>query len=123
MDQLLVQGGVPLRGSVKANGSKNASLPIMAAALLSPEPVIIESVPDLMDVRSMAAVLQALGASVRFEPVKGTMNISAEALRGGEPPPQLVQQMRASFLVLGPLLARTAGRGFLPGAVPSVSAR
>ncbi len=116
MDKLLVQGGAPLRGRVKVNGSKNASLPIMAAALLSSEPVIIEGVPDLMDVQTMAAVLQALGASVRFDPIKETMHISAEVLRGVEPPPQLVQQMRASFLILGPLLARRGkARLSLPG--------
>ena len=106
MEKILIQGGIPLQGKVKVNGSKNASLPIMAAALLSKEPVLIEGVPDLVDVRTMAAVLEALGAVVRYDKSSENILITASLLSCYKPPAQLVQRMRASFLVLGPLLAR-----------------
>ncbi len=116
MEKILVQGGIPLIGKVKANGSKNASLPIMAAALLSPEPILIEGVPDLLDVQTMASVLEALGAAVRYDPVSEKIQVTASELRHHEPPALLVQRMRASFLVLGPLLARCGKvRLSLPG--------
>lgn len=116
MEKILVQGGVPLIGKVKANGSKNASLPIMAAALLSTESVLIEGVPDLLDVQTMASVLEALGAAVWYDPSSDKIQITASELHRHEPPASLVQRMRASFLVLGPLLARCGKvRLSLPG--------
>jgi UDP-N-acetylglucosamine 1-carboxyvinyltransferase len=116
MDKLLIQGGIPLRGRVKARGSKNASLPIIAAALISAEPLVIEGVPDLLDVRTMIAVLESLGAAVSYSPEQELVRIAATKPPGLEPPPCLVRQMRASFLVLGPLLARNGkARLSLPG--------
>ena len=116
MEKILIQGEIPLRGKVKANGSKNASLPIMAAALLSTEPVLIDGVPNLLDVQTMASVLEALGAAVCYDPASDKIQITASELRRHEPPAALVQRMRASFLVLGPLLARCGKvRLSLPG--------
>ncbi len=106
MHELLVRGGVPLRGTVKVKGSKNAGLPIIAAALLASEPVVIEDVPDLMDVRDMLAVIEALGAETRYDSGSETIYIGTDLIEPAELPRQMVQKMRASFLVLGPLLAR-----------------
>ncbi|NMD43002.1 MAG: UDP-N-acetylglucosamine 1-carboxyvinyltransferase [Firmicutes bacterium] len=106
MDHLVIQGGVPLRGTVRVNGSKNASLPIIAAALLTDEPVIIEGVPDLLDVRTMIAVLEGLGAAVEYDQERALLRIICGELPPAAPSADLVSRMRASFLVLGPLLAR-----------------
>ena len=115
-ETLIVQGGIPLRGRIRTKGSKNASLPIMAAALLSAEKIILQGVPDLLDVQTMIAVLESLGAAVRFRPREETIEITPGSALSCEPPPALVQQMRASFLVLGPLLARCGKvRLSLPG--------
>lgn len=116
MEKLLIQGGFPLKGKIKAQGSKNASLPILAASLLASGVVTIEEVPDLLDVRTMAHVLKSLGAVVEYDAQKETMKIKAEQLDKIEPPLDLVRRMRASFLVLGPLLARCGrARLVLPG--------
>jgi UDP-N-acetylglucosamine 1-carboxyvinyltransferase len=116
MEKILIQGGIPLKGKIKTNGSKNASLPIMASAILSAEPILIEGVPNLNDVQTMAAVLETLGVVVRHDLSSEIMHIAASNLRQPEPPAQLVQRMRASFLVLGPLLARCGRvRLSLPG--------
>jgi UDP-N-acetylglucosamine 1-carboxyvinyltransferase len=106
MEKLLIQGGIPLSGTVRAKGSKNASLPIIAASLLACETVIIEDVPDLLDVRDMLAVASALGAEVKYDQGQETATLTARDLYPVEPPRQMVQKMRASFLFLGPLLAR-----------------
>ncbi len=106
MDQLLIQGGIPLRGKVRVNGSKNACLPIIAATLLTNENTIIEGVPDLLDVRTMIAVLEGLGAAVDYCQEQGLLRIAPGELSPAAPSADLVSRMRASFLVLGPLLAR-----------------
>lgn len=103
MDKLLVHGGHPLRGVVTISGSKNASLPILAATLLTGEPCIIRRVPDVSDANYMLQILQNLGASV--ERSSGTVRIEAEDIRPVAPY-DLVRKMRASICVMGPLLAR-----------------
>ena len=116
IQELIVQGGIPLHGSVRVKGSKNAGLPIMAASLLIDEPVVIDEVPDLLDVRTMLSVVKSLGADVAYNPVSETVKISAHGLQPVEPPELEMQKMRASFLVLGPLLARFGkARLSLPG--------
>ena len=103
MDSFLIEGGRPLRGEVAISGSKNAVLPIMAAALLTPETCVIRNVPDLSDVRFMGQILRSLGAEVRFE--DGTVTICAANVRGfGDY--DLIRKMRGSICILGPLLAR-----------------
>lgn len=106
MHELIIQGGIPLRGTVKVKGSKNAALPIIGAALLSSEPVTIEDVPDLLDVRDMLAVIGSLGSAVKYCNAEEKIEIHTPGFESVEPPRYLVQRMRASFLVLGPLLAR-----------------
>jgi UDP-N-acetylglucosamine 1-carboxyvinyltransferase len=103
MDKLLVHGGATLRGSINISGSKNASLPILAAAILTGEDCIIRRVPDVSDTNYMIQILSALGADV--ERSSGTVRIScAEVI--DEAPYELVRRMRASICVMGPLLAR-----------------
>ena len=103
MDSLLIKGGVPLHGEVTISGAKNAALPIMAAALLTPEPCIIRGVPNLSDIKFMAEILACLGTQVRFE--GDTLRIRAEKIRGtGDY--ELIRKMRGSICIMGPLLAR-----------------
>ncbi len=105
MAKILIRGGKPLNGSIKVSGAKNAALPVMAATLLSTEPVILKNVPDLNDVNTMARVLQALG--VKWSKIgSGEYSFDASGDISEEAPYELVKTMRASFFVMGPLLAR-----------------
>jgi UDP-N-acetylglucosamine 1-carboxyvinyltransferase len=114
MDALRIAGGRKISGILDVSGSKNASLPIMAAALLSGEACVLSGVPDLVDVQTMAKLLAALGADVHF--ADSTCRIQARNLTNMEAPYDLVRTMRASVLVLGPLLARYGrARVSLPG--------
>lgn len=115
MDMLVVQGGRPLSGRIRVDGSKNAALPIMAAALAIPHPVHLAEVPRLVDVRTMRALLQSLGALVT-EDGENRITIDSRAANGCVAGYELVRQMRASICVLGPLLARFGrARVSLPG--------
>jgi UDP-N-acetylglucosamine 1-carboxyvinyltransferase len=105
MTHLRIHGGTPLEGTVQASGSKNAALPMMAASILAEEPVWLEGVPRLADVDTLACVLAELGVEVSEAPV-GRLRLETvdpAPVRAGY---ELVQRMRASFCVLGPLLAR-----------------
>ncbi|MCK4547560.1 MAG: UDP-N-acetylglucosamine 1-carboxyvinyltransferase [Candidatus Eisenbacteria sp.] len=114
MDKIVIRGGNKLEGMVRISGSKNAALPIMAATLLSSGESIIENVPDLKDVSTMAHVLRILGAQVR--PEDNRLTIDTRACRYWEAPYELVRTMRASVYVLGPLIARLGrARVSLPG--------
>ncbi|MDW8467815.1 MAG: UDP-N-acetylglucosamine 1-carboxyvinyltransferase [Burkholderiales bacterium] len=115
MDKLLIAGGRPLEGEVRVSGAKNAALPLMCAALLTPEPLVLENVPRLVDVRTMARLLSGMGVEVeRAE--DGGLRLRAARIARPEAPYELVKTMRASVLVLGPLLARCGhARVSLPG--------
>lgn len=114
MDYFIVEGGVPLRGEVTVSGSKNAALPLMAASLLCEGVTIIDGVPDLMDIRTMAMVLRVLGAEVDLQ--QKSLIIDASGVNKWVAPYDLVRKMRASFYVLGPLVARFGkARVSLPG--------
>jgi UDP-N-acetylglucosamine 1-carboxyvinyltransferase len=117
MDRIIIRGGVPLEGAVEISGAKNAALPIMAAALLSEEPLELENVPDLADVGSMQRLLQVLGASATHRAgAPGRVTLHAPEILSRTAPYDLVRKMRASVLVLGPLLARTGeAKVSLPG--------
>jgi UDP-N-acetylglucosamine 1-carboxyvinyltransferase len=104
MEKFIVHGGSPLSGSVNISGSKNASLPILAATLLTRESCVIRRVPDVSDTNYMLQILQNLGAEV--ERASGTVVVRCEKLRRHEAPYDLVRKMRASVCVMGPLLAR-----------------
>jgi len=103
MDKLLVHGGTPLQGAINISGSKNASLPILAATILTGEDCLISRVPDVSDTNYMVQILSALGANV--ERYSGTVRISCAEI-AEEAPYDLVRRMRASICVMGPLLAR-----------------
>lgn len=105
MDTILVRGGSRLRGEVAVEGAKNAALPILFAALLTDEPCVFHNVPQVVDVRTALRLLADLGAEVQQDGT--TVWVRARHLRSVEAPYELVKTMRASFLVLGPLLART----------------
>jgi UDP-N-acetylglucosamine 1-carboxyvinyltransferase len=113
MDKLIVHGGATLRGTINISGSKNASLPILAATLLTGEPCIIRRVPDVSDTNYMIQILSAMGADV--ERSSGTVRIACGEISDAAPY-ELVRRMRASICVMGPLLARK-GRAVvsLPG--------
>jgi UDP-N-acetylglucosamine 1-carboxyvinyltransferase len=109
---MLIRGGLPLNGSVTAQGAKNAALPVMAASLLlKGRRLTLERVPDLQDIHTMANLLRHLGAKIEFN--VGLMTIDVPEDLKWETPSDLVRQMRASSLVLGPLVAR-CGRAVLP---------
>ena len=103
MDKLIVHGGTSLSGSINISGSKNASLPILAAALLTDQQVVIERVPDVSDTNYMLQILSALGCEV--ERYSGTVKITAADIHP-EAPYEIVRKMRASICVMGPLVAR-----------------
>lgn len=104
MEKLIIEGGVPLKGTAEVSGSKNALLPILAATLLTKDKCIIRNAPDLRDTYSMLKILRFLGVSTDF---KGhTIIIRPNSFDKFEAPYKLVSTMRASFCVLGPLLAR-----------------
>lgn len=105
MANILVNKSGPLKGRVKISGAKNAVLPIMAAALLADTPCFLEDVPPLKDVEVMSEVLRAFGASVSGIQ-EGVIEIHTPVITQTEAPFDLVQKMRASFFVMGPLLAR-----------------
>ena len=114
MDKIRIIGGNPLSGHIRIKGAKNGALPLMAAALLTDEEVILRDVPNLSDIRTMADILSHLGAEVSFE--GGILRIKAANIRSVEAPYDLVSKMRASFMVLGPLVGRChLARVSLPG--------
>jgi len=107
MDKFVIRGGKKLSGSVEISGSKNAVLPILAASLLVEKgETVIHNVPNLADIDTMLKVLEHLGAKIKRDTKEKTVAIKAENLSSFEAPYDLVRKMRASFLVLGPLLAR-----------------
>ncbi len=104
-DALAVEGGRPLRGSVRVSGSKNAALGAMAACLLVDQDCYLENVPDIGDVRFMAEVLRSLGAEVQWVG-PGVLRVNAARVQSVPPPSHLVAHLRGSFLVMGALLGR-----------------
>ena len=115
MDKLIIEGGRRLSGEVAVSGAKNAALPILAATLLTEAPVTVRNVPHLRDVTTTLSLLQTMGAEVTLDD-KNDVEISSATVTRREAPYELVKTMRASILVLGPLLARFGeARVSLPG--------
>ncbi len=115
MDKLVIQGGIPLSGEIRISGAKNAALPILCAALLTEEPLHIGNVPHLRDVTTMLELLNQMGAEVSVND-RMEVEIVAGKLHNLVAPYELVKTMRASILVLGPMLARCGqARVSLPG--------
>ena len=108
MDKLVIQGGRALKGTIRISGAKNAALPLMCAALLTDGKLTLKNVPDLADIKTLAELLEVLGARVNREKVPDShiMSLHAPDVKDVMAPYELVRKMRASILVLGPLLAR-----------------
>ncbi len=104
MDRLIVEGGQRLSGEIKISGAKNAALPILVSSLLSPHTCVLENIPDVADIRTMYRLLGVIGATTASDGPR--LSIQTEALKSPEAPYALVSTMRASILVLGPLVAR-----------------
>jgi len=118
MDRFLIEGGVPLEGRVRISGAKNAALPAIAAALLTAERVVLRNVPRVRDIATLRQLLEELGvdSSLTHEEHGNRIEVAARQLLNPVAPYELVKQMRASVLVLGPLLARFGrARVSLPG--------
>lgn len=113
MDKFVVQGGKPLHGDVRISGAKNAALPVLASALLAPGTSTFHNIPDLVDIKTIKKLLINLGLDIEGNE---TVRINAEKITSCEAPYDLVKTMRASVLVLGPLVARRGvARVSLPG--------
>ncbi|MCX7976814.1 MAG: UDP-N-acetylglucosamine 1-carboxyvinyltransferase [Bellilinea sp.] len=105
MEKFIIEGGHPLRGEVTPSGNKNAALPLLAACLLTDEPVILRNVPDILDVRTMRALLESLG--VEINPIDPhTWQVQAKVIRPADLDPDLTRKIRASILLAGPMTAR-----------------
>lgn len=116
MEKLIVKGGNRLVGAVKTSGAKNAVLPIIAASILGTTPSHLDEVPMLEDVHTISEVLKCLGLAVECSPEKNVLDIDSTEITSYEAPYELVRAMRASFLVMGPLLARIGkARISMPG--------
>src|SRR6266702_3249018 len=115
MDKLRIKGGHRLEGQVRISGAKNSALPAMAASLLTADEVVLENIPLVNDIFTTRRLVRELGVAVEFEP-DHSARLKAEKILSHEAPYDLVKTMRASVLVLGPLLARTGyARVSLPG--------
>src|SRR5881394_3021301 len=118
MDKLVIRGGTPLLGTVRISGAKNAALPCMAAALLTEDTVILENIPQVRDIETTRRLLSAMGAEVElgYGRAHHRTSICCRKLTSPEASYELVKTMRASTLVLGPLVARCGrARVSLPG--------
>jgi UDP-N-acetylglucosamine 1-carboxyvinyltransferase len=114
VDKFVIQGGVPLEGEIAVSGAKNSALPVLAACLLTAEPVTLSRIPPVRDIRTMEKLLAHIGARVAHK--NGCVTIQAAEIAHSEAPYELVKTMRASSLVLGPLVARYGrARVSLPG--------
>ncbi|MEN8134751.1 MAG: UDP-N-acetylglucosamine 1-carboxyvinyltransferase [Thermodesulfobacteriota bacterium] len=116
MDNIFIEGGRPLKGSIRISGAKNAALPLMAATILAPGQHVLHNVPDLRDTRTMLVLLESFGITWQRREEDDALLIDATKLNNIEASYDLVKTMRASVLVLGPLLARMGqARVSLPG--------
>jgi len=114
MDKLIIKGGKLLKGEIEISGAKNAALPVMAASILAAGENTISRVPDLRDVKTMGRLLANMGAEFYYEPHRAI--IKTDRIKNFEAPYELVKEMRASVLVLGPMVARFGrARVSLPG--------
>jgi UDP-N-acetylglucosamine 1-carboxyvinyltransferase len=105
MDKLVITGGKPLKGEITISGAKNSALPILCAGLLSAEPIMLSNVPHLADIRTLSKILQGTGCTVT-RGADDIVTVQGDDIHTKEAAYELVKTMRASILVLGPLLAR-----------------
>ena len=107
MDSIVINGGVPLRGEINIAGAKNACLALMPAAILTSEPLTLSNVPNLTDIITMSKLLSTLGLKIEHNPQTSEVNLQGKKITCHKADYDIVRKMRASFLVLGPLVART----------------
>lgn len=127
MDRIRIRGGRRLNGEIRISGAKNAALPLMVASLLTDEPLTLASVPHLTDISQLAEILAGLGVQITMNgngqagaEVGRVLKLHAKTIKSTEAPYDLVRKMRASFLVIGPLVARCReARCRCRGAAPS----
>jgi UDP-N-acetylglucosamine 1-carboxyvinyltransferase len=106
MEKFIIEGGIPLHGEMTPSGNKNAALPLIAACLLTEEPIIMHNVPEIKDVQAMRALLESLGVEIKtLNP--NTWSITASEVRPADLDPDLCRKIRASILLAGPMTART----------------
>ena len=125
MDKFIIRGGNPLVGTVRVSGAKNSALPAMAAAILTDEEITLENIPQVRDIETQRRLLASMGAVVaRHEgDAQDHVTISCRSLSDPVARYEIVKTMRASSLVLGPLIARAGmARVAMPGAAPSAAA-
>ena len=119
MEQFIIQGGIPLSGTIVPSGNKNAALPILAATLLTDKPVTLHNLPNIGDVRTMMTLLEDLGATIQRHD-NHSVTIRAEEIRSTCPDPALFSEIRGSLTLLGPMLARAGEIELsLPGEIGS----
>jgi UDP-N-acetylglucosamine 1-carboxyvinyltransferase len=106
MDKIRIHGGQPLNGEIEISGAKNAALPLMCAAILTDQPLLLHRVPDLRDVASLNEILAQLGVTAGYDAKSKTLKLHSPTITSCLAPYDLVRKMRASILVLGPLVAR-----------------
>src|SRR5512138_375391 len=108
MEEFVIEGGTPLRGEVTPAGNKNAALPLLAACVLTDEPVVLHNVPQIRDVLDMRKLIASLG--VQIEPLEpNTWRLDARKVRPADLDPDLCRRIRASILLAGPVMARSGG--------------
>src|SRR4030088_2723855 len=105
MEKFVIEGGVPLSGTMVAAGNKNGALPILAACLLTEDEIVVHNVPRIRDVDAMLAILESLGVSLEWKG-PNELSLCAAGVHQMDVDPELAEQIRASFLLAGPLLAR-----------------
>ncbi|MCH8558795.1 MAG: UDP-N-acetylglucosamine 1-carboxyvinyltransferase, partial [Balneolia bacterium] len=116
MDKFVIEGGFPLKGEIEISGSKNAALPLMAAALLADGETVIENIPGLNDILTFNNVMRVTGARVDYNQKKKSLSVNPDNLYYPEAPYDLVRKMRASFYMLGALLGKVGkAKVSLPG--------
>ena len=113
MYEYLIEGGFPIKGTVKASGNKNAALPCIAAALLTDEEIVLKNIPEIEDTAVMLSILESLGVSVK-KTDSHTWKVKAEQIQRFEIPPEMSRKIRASILFAGPLIARCGKALMLP---------
>jgi UDP-N-acetylglucosamine 1-carboxyvinyltransferase len=116
MDKIRITGGQQLNGDIEISGAKNAALPLMVAAILTDQPLVLNRVPELQDVLSLNELLEELGVSAKYDGVAKKLTLHGAKITSTEAPYEFVRKMRASILVLGPLVARMGiAKVSLPG--------
>src|SRR5512133_2109144 len=112
MEKFIIEGGIPLSGEVTPSGNKNAALPLLAACLLTDEPVILHNVPEIQDVTNMRKLIMSLGVDAQ-QIAPSTWKIQAKTVRPADLDPDMCRKIRASILLAGPMVSRV-GHLILP---------